>query len=347
MQVNRISFNTNYNNLNRFNRYTTNNSVRTSQNPVFEGKKTSFIQKGVKKSLEKLSSVKLSENELLEFVKGEKPNTVNEFYVSGKTKYLQKIKEYDPKTGSLVKVSWFENSGKSLDHIYEYDPITKIRTKSSSFSDDGKTLHVVTEYDRITGKITKATRFRDDGQTVRSVNIYDPETARIVKTTRYREDGKLINSENFYDAQSGKRIKTLEYAKDGKNPEVLLELDIKTDKLLRATYFRPGGNKIDKVYDYATEYDRAPVQNYSLWHSFTPGYVLKRESRFREDGKTLSKVIEFNPQTQLKSKEILYGEDGKTVKSITSYNSKFNEELSTVYFKEDGRTIDRIDYPGE
>lgn len=63
---------------------------------------------------------------------------------------------------------------------------------------------------------------------------------------------------------------------------------------------------------------------------------------FYEEGKRLSNLSVYNPESGKEIMNITYRNDGKTVSSIREYNKKTQMLLSVTFYKEDGKTPSSI-----
>lgn len=63
---------------------------------------------------------------------------------------------------------------------------------------------------------------------------------------------------------------------------------------------------------------------------------------FYDEGKRLSNVCVYNPESGKELMNITYRNDGKTISSVREYSSVTKQLLSVTFYKEDGKTPSSI-----
>lgn len=102
-------------------------------------------------------------------------------FASDDGKTLSSVFDYAPKTGNMIKGTYFREDGKTWASVVDYDPETRNKKKFTAYQPDGKTFERVSDYDTKTGRMIKRTFFREDGKTVWYVDDYAPKTGKLIK----------------------------------------------------------------------------------------------------------------------------------------------------------------------
>ena len=170
---------------------------------------------------------------------GTKPKTREEVIYRKNGKSVDKIVEFDIKTGSKIKTTHYDYfNDKKVRSIDEFDSVSgkkirtinyvlyksidefdlktgkKLRTINFNVKDDSK-VSSVQEYDTITGKITKISIYKKDGRSVSIIKKINPFTDKVTNmysksieqnpvdltnyTTRSYENFKKIDKETKED----------------------------------------------------------------------------------------------------------------------------------------------------
>nr|WP_012477879.1 DUF2963 domain-containing protein [Candidatus Phytoplasma australiense]ABA02282.1 unknown [Candidatus Phytoplasma australiense] len=104
---------------------------------------------------------------------------------------LEKINEYDPQTGRLIKCILYNDNGKSIISINEYDPTTEKTIKITEYDKDTKLPYREYEYNPEKGQLTKQIYINKTGLISGILKYeYDPSTDNKTKTIYYNDDEK-------------------------------------------------------------------------------------------------------------------------------------------------------------
>lgn len=186
---------------------------------------------------------------------------------------------------TFVKSETIKKERKSEDGLRivdEFDPKTEKMIKTTSYFKDGKTPEIVGEYDSATGNKIKDTWFYNDGKTIRGIHEYNPLKSEFeTRYIKFKEDGKTIEWTDDFDPETGKRYKVTWFRDDGKTIDWIDELNPQTSKTARTIWFNDDGKTIARVDE------RSPSNE----------HIKVKSTLFKEDGKTIDKVINFDPKT--------------------------------------------------
>ena len=112
--------------------------------------------------------------------KTRKTIAIKEFIGNDKIEFLKSVKHYDPETGKiLIKHEEFYLG--QIGKIYDYDPKTGNLLKETFYNPDGITKSGIVEYDAKTGKDIKST-FCDDNGNIESIYERDPKSGELRRT---------------------------------------------------------------------------------------------------------------------------------------------------------------------
>ncbi len=150
-----------------------------------------------------------------------KPLTREEIIYRRNGKSVDKVVEFDIRTGSKVKTTHYDyfndkkirsvdefdkNTGKKIrtinyvlyKSIDEFDTTTgkKLRTINFNVKDDSK-ISSIQEYDLQTGKISTVSIYKRDGKTVSVIKKIDPETEKVTNTINKSNTRKYIEKQNL------------------------------------------------------------------------------------------------------------------------------------------------------
>lgn len=185
-----------------------------------------------------------------------------EYRVDGLELKLSSIKKYEPETGTLQSITFFQKN-------------------------DDKKMATLIKYDSKTGNISEKIAYAEDGMSVSNISTFDPKTGMLLKeqtldkfgrpsyTVEYLPDGKLIKSEEgefLYDEQ-GRLISEVD--RHGVNTTYTKEGRIKSK------VWRDGVWHIYEDYDVHTGH---LLKREEYWHTIkivkefnpeAPGHLLK------------------------------------------------------------------------
>lgn len=150
-----------------------------------------------------------------------KPVTREEIVYRRNGKSVDKVVEFDIKTGSKLKTTHYDYfNDKKIRSVDEYDRDTgkkirtinyvlyksidefdlktgkKLRTINFNVKDDSK-ISSIQEYDLETGKISTVSIYKRDGKTVSVIKKIDPETKKVTNTINKSTNRKYIEKPNF------------------------------------------------------------------------------------------------------------------------------------------------------
>ena len=232
--------------------------------------------------------------------------------------------------GGKVKKKFISVYGDKLSAVMEYSPKTGKKLKVTEYQEDGKTVDSVAKFSPETGKMSKFIKYRPNGKTLDSITEYSAETDERSKFIKYRRDGKTLDRVEKYSILSYPStvplIKLTQYQSDGKKIVFALDYNSLTGKLKKLTKYQPDSKKVDGIYEYSPE----------------TGKRIKY-LQYRQDGKTLKYVHEYSPEIGKRTKYFEYLPDGK-VDYVHEYSPRTGEVIKTICYKSDGRTVDRIGF---
>lgn len=117
-------------------------------------------------------------------------------------KSIEKIVEYDVKTGSKIKTTHFDYfNDKKIRSIDEFDVLSGNRIRTINYV----LYKSVDEFDLKTGKKIRTINYDvKDENKISSIQEYDQETGKIVTISIYKHDGKTISIIKQIDSVTGK-----------------------------------------------------------------------------------------------------------------------------------------------
>jgi hypothetical protein len=130
-----------------------------------------------------------------------------------------------------------------------------------------------------------------------------------------------------FDSKTGRCIKSTSYQKDGKTLDMIDEFDLQTGNRVKNTWFYDDGNSVRSIHEYNP----------------SKSEFSTRDIKFKEDGKTVEWIDEYDQITGAQTRIIWFDDDGKTISRIDEL-SPSNEHITvkSTCFKEDGKTVDRV-----
>ena len=124
----------------------------------------------------------------------------------------------------------YRKNGKSIEKIIEFDPKTgsKIKTTHYDYFNDKK-IRSIDEYDRKSGKKIRTVNY----VLYKSVDEYDIKTGKKIRTINYSvKDESKISSIQEYDIETGKITTITIYKRDGKTIGIIKKVDSTTEKVV-------------------------------------------------------------------------------------------------------------------
>ena len=124
----------------------------------------------------------------------------------------------------------YRRNGKSIDKIVEFDIKTgsKVKTTHYDYFNDKK-IRSVDEFDRRTGKKVRTINY----VLYKSIDEFDIETGKKLRTINYNvKDDSKISSIQEYDTKTGKISTVSIYKRDGKTISVVKNIDPETEKVI-------------------------------------------------------------------------------------------------------------------
>ena len=123
----------------------------------------------------------------------------------------------------------YRRNGKSIDKIVEFDIKTgsKVKTTHYDYFNDKK-IRSVDEFDRQTGRKMRTINY----VLYKSIDEFDIETGKKLRTINYNvKDDSKISSIQEYDIKTGKISTVSIYKRDGKTVSVVKNIDPETEKV--------------------------------------------------------------------------------------------------------------------
>lgn len=123
----------------------------------------------------------------------------------------------------------YRRNGKSVDKVVEFDIKTgaKVRTTHYDYFNDNK-VRSIDEFDRDTGKKIRTINY----VLYKSIDEYDLKTGKKVRTINFNvKDESKISSIQEYDLDTGKIVTISIYKRDGKTISVIKKIDPLTEKI--------------------------------------------------------------------------------------------------------------------
>ena len=117
-------------------------------------------------------------------------------------KSVDKVIEFDSKTGSKLKITHYDYfNDKKIRSVDEYDRRSGKRIRTINYV----LYKSVDEYDINTGKKVRTINFNiKDDTKISSIQEYDQETGKIVTISIYKRDGKTVSIVKKFDPATGK-----------------------------------------------------------------------------------------------------------------------------------------------
>lgn len=174
----------------------------------------------------------------VEIEKQPEPETKKEIIYRRNKSSVDRVIEYDAKTGNKLKVIHYDYfNNEKIRAIDEFVPETGKKYRTINYilyksidefdTDTGKRIRTINydirnenritsiqEYDTETDKIKKVTLYRRDGQTISTIKEINPKTENVIRWTSFRES-RTISSISEYNAQNGRPSKTTYFYRDG------------------------------------------------------------------------------------------------------------------------------------
>lgn len=163
----------------------------------------------------------------------------------------------------------------------------------------------------ITSAVVKKHVYRQDGVSIDRIIETDAQTGEILKVTHYSyfDDKKISAIEEYED---GKKIRESSY----NFFKVVTDFDRTSGKKIRTSnYDIKNKSKKISVYDYDTDTEK-PV----------------RITVYRPDGKSVSFIKEFSPQTGMVTRCINYKKDSGAISSVSQYKQAGETCIRTTYY---------------
>lgn len=123
----------------------------------------------------------------------------------------------------------FRRNGKSIEKVVEFNLKTgsKIKTTHYDYFNDKK-IRSIDEFDEATGKKIRTINF----VLYKSIDEYDIETGKKVRTINFNvKDESKISSIQEYDLETGKIIKVSIYKRDGRTVSIIKNIDPVTEEV--------------------------------------------------------------------------------------------------------------------
>ncbi len=140
----------------------------------------------------------------------------------------------------------YRKNGKSIDKVIEFDAKTgsKVKTTHYDYFDDKK-IRSIDEFDKESGKKIRTVNY----VLYKSVDEYDLESGKKLRTINYNvKDETKISSIQEYDLETGKILTVSIYKRDGKTISIIKRIDPETGKVTNWVNNRlTGYNPIEPV----------------------------------------------------------------------------------------------------
>ena len=123
----------------------------------------------------------------------------------------------------------YRKNGKSVDKVIEFDKKTGTRVKTTHFDyfNDNK-IRSIDEYDVETGKKVRTTNY----VLYKSIDEYDIETGKKVRTINFNvKDETKISSIQEYDIETGKIVTVLIFKRDGRTVSIIKKINLVTNEV--------------------------------------------------------------------------------------------------------------------
>lgn len=123
----------------------------------------------------------------------------------------------------------YRKNGKSIEKVIEFDTKTgsKVKTTHYDYFDDKK-IRSVDEFDRKSGKKLRTINF----VLYKSIDEYDLQSGKKIRTINFNvKDETKISSIQEYDQETGKISSISIYKRDGKTVSIIKSIDPVTDKV--------------------------------------------------------------------------------------------------------------------
>lgn len=123
----------------------------------------------------------------------------------------------------------YRRNGKSIDKVVEFDVKTgsKLKTTHYDYFNDKK-IRSIDEYDSVSGKKVRTINY----VLYKSIDEYDIKTGKKIRTINFNvKDESKVSSIQEYDVESGKIIKISIYKKDGRTVSIIKNIDPITEKV--------------------------------------------------------------------------------------------------------------------
>lgn len=123
----------------------------------------------------------------------------------------------------------YRKNGKSIDKVIEFDAKTGSKVKTTHFDYfDDKKIRSVDEFDKKTGKKLRTINY----VLYKSIDEYDLQSGKKVRTINFNvKDETKISSIQEYDQETGKIVTISIYKRDGKTVSIIKKIDPVTDKV--------------------------------------------------------------------------------------------------------------------
>ncbi len=147
---------------------------------------------------------------------------------------------------------FFRHNGKTVDKVVEFDSKTgsKLRITHYDYFDDKK-IRSVDEYDKQTGKKIRTTNY----VLYKSIDEYDQKTGKKIRTINFNvKDESKISSIQEYDISTGKIIKVSIYKRDGRSVSIIKNIDPITNEVTN-TFNKTIENSSSDALKYTRSYD--------------------------------------------------------------------------------------------
>jgi len=123
----------------------------------------------------------------------------------------------------------YRRNGKSVDRVIEFDIKTgsKIKTTHYDYFNDKK-IRSIDEFDSVSGRKLRTINY----VLYKSIDEYDLKTGKKLRTINFNvKDDSKISSIQEYDLETGKIIKISIYKKDGRSVSIIKNIDPLTEKV--------------------------------------------------------------------------------------------------------------------
>lgn len=123
----------------------------------------------------------------------------------------------------------YRKNGKSVDKVIEFDAKTGSKVKTTHFDYfDDKKIRSVDEFDKKSGKKLRTINY----VLYKSIDEYDLQSGKKVRTINFNvKDETKISSIQEYDLETGKITTISIYKRDGKTVSIIKKIDPVTDKV--------------------------------------------------------------------------------------------------------------------